>query len=447
MKLKLDLMRHYARCLDFLKRQKPRNLAIAGATLLVLGVWLVSKTMERETRVYESKNGTSFEGSRILGSSKEVYERQGMLLENRVKSIEKSQREIKDALETLARRGDAGAGQNSSVNPVPPPAPPQAQPSSSQPQPSTPPQTAAPEGQQGGESFLEAKPQNFLPPSSNLYTEQVPPSPAGQYAAPARRGYAPSYHQQVALPASGNGPAIISFPVDAKAQPTELGVVLPVGSFVRGKILSGVEAPEGKALPVLLQADFAFVGPNKTRIDLSGCFMIAKSTGNLSIERVEMQATKLSCVSRSGQMFERDINGYVADEKDNSFAVMGSVNTKQDRVAVMAFLSSVVEGVGKAVQAAQTTTQTNDQGASRTVIDGDQGKFIAAGGASNAATMVTEWYLKQAQNLLPTINVGSGQEIWVVMQESVSLPNSYFKRNQQQRSGGNVYSYLSRVMD
>jgi conjugal transfer pilus assembly protein TraB len=222
--------------------------------------------------------------------------------------------------------------------------------------------------------------------------------------------------------------------------------VIPAGSFVKGKLLSGVEAPEGKALPVLLQADFAFIGPNKTRIDLAGCFMIAKSTGNLSIERVEMQATKLSCVAKSGQMFERDINGFVADDKDNSFAVMGTINTKQDRVAVMAFLSSVVEGVGKAVQQAQTSTKTNEIGTSQTIIDGDQTKFALAGGASNAASMVTQWYLKQAQNLLPTINVGSGQDVWIIMQDSVSLPNSYFKRNDQ-RSHSNAYSYLSRVID
>lgn len=429
MKIKLDLKRHYERFVEFLKRQKPRNLAIVGVLILLVCFWAISKMMERETRVYESKAATSFEGSRILGSSKEVYERQSMLLDNRVKSIEKSQREIKDAIEALAKRSDPGEIQTPNATEKTP----------------EPQSTSTAENPQTSETLLEAKPQNFLPQPSNLHTEQVPPS-SGSYAAPTGRGFVPNYRYNAA-PTSANGPAIISFPVDAKTQPTEMGVVLPVGSFVRGKILSGVEAPEGKALPVLLQADFAFIGPNKTRIDLSGCFMIAKSTGNLSIERVEMQATKLSCVSKSGQMFERDVNGYVADEKDNSFAVMGSVNTKQDRVAVMAFLSSVVEGVGKAVQQAQTSTQTNEAGASRTIVDGDQGKYIAAGGASNAATMVTEWYLKQAQNLLPTINVGSGQDIWIVMQESVSLPNSYFKRNQQNRSGGNVYSYLSRVMD
>src|SRR5262249_9605367 len=146
------------------------------------------------------------------------------------------------------------------------------------------------------------------------------------------------------------------------------------------KLLTGIEANEQKALPVLLQADFAFVGPNKSRVDLSGCFMIAKSTGNLSIERVEMQTTKISCVSKSGRSFEADLSGYVADGKDNSFAVMGEINSKQDRVATMAFLASVVSGVSGAIAQAQTSTQTNPMGGTSTAITGDSAKYLAASG-------------------------------------------------------------------
>ena len=136
-----------------------------------------------------------------------------------------------------------------------------------------------------------------------------------------------------------SGPAIISFPVESLTSSTVNKVIIPTGSYVKGKIMTGIEAPEGKTYPVLLQLDHAYIAPNDRRIDLSGCFMIAKAQGDLSTERVQMQATKLSCVSSSGKMFERDINGFIADDKDNSFAVIGGVSTKQDRVAAMAFLS------------------------------------------------------------------------------------------------------------
>ena len=207
-------------------------------------------------------------------------------------------------------------------------------------------------------------------------------------------------------------------------------VKIPSGSFVKAKLLTGVEAPEGKALPVLLQADYAFVGPNKSRIDLTGCFLIAKSSGNLSIERVEMQVTKISCVSKSGRMFDKKINGFVTDAKDNAFAIMGQVNSKQDRVASMAFLSSVVEGISESLQQAQTTTQTYSTGLTSSLVTGKSGQYMAAGGASSAASQVTQWYLKHAQDLLPTINVGSGQDVWLIVQDTVELPNWYFRKGE-----------------
>jgi type IV secretory pathway VirB10-like protein len=139
------------------------------------------------------------------------------------------------------------------------------------------------------------------------------------------------------------------------------------------------------------------------------------------------------------------VNGFVADDTDNSFAVIGSVNSKQDRKAAMAFLSSVVEGVGKAIQQAQTTQQTNGLGGGQSLVTGDQAKYIGAGGVSSAASMVTQWYLQQAQNLLPTINVGSGQDIWIVIQDKVDLPNWYFRKPASAEQS--VYSYFTKIAE
>ena len=246
------------------------------------------------------------------------------------------------------------------------------------------------------------------------------------------------------------GISMISFPVKStgKAFLKKPGIILPSGSYVKAVLMTGIEAPEGKTYPVLIQLDYAYVIPNDKRLDLSGCFVIAKAQGDLSTERVQMQATKLSCVSRKGGMFEREVNGFIADNADNSFAIMGRVNTKQDRVASTAFLASIVSGIGKAIQQAQTTQQATPLGGAQSVLTGDQAKYIGAGGASEAATMVTQWYLKQAQNLLPTINVGSGQEIWIVMQDQVDLPKDYFTQNNFGGiSNASVYSYFTRLME
>lgn len=245
--------------------------------------------------------------------------------------------------------------------------------------------------------------------------------------------------------AARKGADLISFPVKPEGKSND-GVMLPAGSYVKAKVLTGVDVPEGKTYPVLMVLDFSYVAPNDHKVDLSGCFMIAKAEGDLSTERVQMQATKMSCVSKNGKMFEREVNGFIADDKDGSFAMKGKVNSKQGRVAAMAFVSGVVEGVGKAVQAAQSTQSTNAFGGSTSVLTGDVATSAAAGGASNAAGMVAQWYLQQAQSLAPTVEVGSGRDVWIVMKDKVKLPEEFFRK---ERSGGNesVYSYFTRVLE
>ena len=416
---------------------------IAGAALVSLGmcgIYAFSKGEEAaQTKVLTSREA-DFKKARILGDPYATSGRaKEQLLSKNAKEYSDTQKLLLEGLTQINSRMDlierrvAGGGAENTVS-----------------------QTVA---------VPDSGPSVDLPAASSTETNgasgQTSPVHNGESARdpidmrahiPMRYG-APGYSRYGSDDAAGvrlkapKGPPVVSFPVQGVSMRERAEMVLPVGSYVKAKLLTGVEAPEGNPYPVLLQLDFASILPNKKSLDLRGCFMIAKAQGDLSTERVQMQATKLSCVSKGGQMFERDINGFVADAADNSFAVIGTVNTKQDRVAAMAFLSSVVEGVGKAIQMAQTSEQTASDGTSKTTLTGNQGKYIAAGGAGSAAGMVAQWYLKQAQSLLPTINVGSGQDIWVVMNETVALPHEYFKKVSLGESHGNDYSLVNRLFD
>lgn len=402
MKKKLDIDFEKLKA-TFLANQK---LATLFLILLVLGaIYILGKREDSRVVTYHEKRQPDFSNGRILDSSDGIYKKKDRIVTEKLNDLEEQIRSLTEKMTYQGKelkRLQSSPTEEAVNNPNEP---------------------------------ISTNPIPLDPPTRPLVTEKYSPDQLVQTQAivstprPAK---------------STSGPAVITFPVKSIGKEGPLGVKLPSGSFVKAKLLTGVEAPEGKALPVLLQADYAFVGPNKTKIDLSGCFLIAKSTGNLSIERVEMQATKISCVSKSGRMFERDLSGFVADSKDNSFAVIGDVNSKQDRVAAMAFLSSIVEGIGGAISQAQTSTMTNAVGGSSLAITGDQKKFIAASGASNAAAAVTSWYLKHAENLLPTINIGSGQDLWVIVQDSIELPNWYFKKTQVRDTG---FKFLSNIFE
>ncbi|MBC85655.1 MAG: hypothetical protein CL677_00630 [Bdellovibrionaceae bacterium] len=233
-----------------------------------------------------------------------------------------------------------------------------------------------------------------------------------------------------------SGPGVISFPVKHKRK--EEGITLPSGSYVKAKLMTGIDAPEGKTYPVLLALDFSYVGPNKHKVDLSGCFIIAKSSPSMATERINFQATKLSCVSKKGKFFERKINGFVADNSDNTFAVKAELNSKQGRVAKMAFLKSVVDGIGEII-----TRKSKNIGGK----DPDSANVLVQNGAQGAASRVSDWYLKQVTSLMPTLSVSSGQDVWIVMQDKVLLPNDFFRKNQRRNKDAKVFSYLTRIID
>lgn len=369
-------------------QSSPQGLMVFGCLILVLLTYLISKHQEKKVVTYQS-SVSDFKSSKTVSRNNELYRRKDKIYVNKVKELEEKLLEVTNKITDYEGKLEALSKKEE-------------------------------ERTKRFEKKLETSP-IFKQELSGAVRDFDKKPKAVQLVEEEEKAKKKTERKRL------RSSSIINFPVKNKAKPSELGVRLPSGSFVKGKLLTGIEAPEGKTLPVLMQADYAFVGPNKSRVDLSGCFIIAKSTGNLSIERVEMQTTKISCVAKSGKMFERPLNGYVADGKDNSFAVMGIVNSKRDRVASMAFLSSVVDGIGKALSKAQTKTTTNQTGSSSEVTGSKVG-YVAGSAASQAASTVTNWYLQHAQGLLPTINVGSGQEVWVIMQESVSLPNWYFEK-------------------
>ena len=406
-----DWKKHHLRIKE-LTQKKPIivGLSVVGVLLVINLFGLIG---EKENRVIERGAAVSFQNGRILNDRESTfYYGKERLLSQKAQAMFEGQSKLEARLAELEKKlqeaNAAATNVNQSKTDLPP--------------------------------SVNGQPQSLgIAPNAEALSQETPiqlyDAPPGGTASPA--------HSPVSR-VKARGPDLIAFPVksDVKAE----GVVLPAGSYVKAKVLTGVDVPEGKTYPVLMVLDFSYVAPNDHKIDLSGCFMIAKAEGDLSTERVQMQATKMSCVSKKGKMFEREVNGFVADDKDGSFAMKGQVNSKQGRVAAMAFIAGVVDGVGKAVQASQTTQSTNPLGGGSSMMTGDAGKYAVAGGASNAAGMVAQWYLQQAQNLAPTVAIGSGRDVWIVMKDKVNLPEEFFKKERKNGDEG-IYSYFTRVLE
>jgi len=196
-----------------------------------------------------------------------------------------------------------------------------------------------------------------------------------------------------------------------------------MGSHVKAKVVAGVEANASEPYPVLLQLDYAFTGPNETRIDLSRCFMVAKARANLSTERVMMETEKISCVRENGEHFASDAKGYIAGS-DSTFGATGTYISKQGQVLLAAVLANIAKNAGGAVAEAQQSQVVvgSDKAALATNITGSKAAFVAGKSFVDAGALIADWYLEQARQLVPSIAVGSGQDVFVIMLDSIKVP-------------------------
>jgi conjugal transfer pilus assembly protein TraB len=205
----------------------------------------------------------------------------------------------------------------------------------------------------------------------------------------------------------------------------ETSTVVPLGSYVKARVLTGVEANDQEPFPMLLQLDYAFVGPNKTKIDLSHCFMIAKTKANLSTERVMAETQDISCVRDNGEHFKRNAKGFIAGE-DSTFGMTGELISRQGQVLMTAVLANLAKGAGEAVALANSATQvvTGPGGAiaQSTRISGNTGAYVAGKSITDAAQMIADWYLEHARKLMPSIAIGSGRDVWVVLLDTIQVP-------------------------
>ena len=225
-------------------------------------------------------------------------------------------------------------------------------------------------------------------------------------------------------PSSVYGGGVQTFAISYETD--EAGEVLPAGSWVRAKLMTGVEANSRYPYNVTLQLDYAFTGPNGYKIPLQGCLAVAEAKADLSIERVIILPKTLSCVKESGEYVEREIEGFVAG-RDSSNGVRGVYSSKQGKVFLQALIASIAKGAGTAVQMTQftETVSGSENAAVARNFTGDVGQFAVAKGLTDASTLVADWYLNQAKALLPSINIGSGQDLWIIVTSSVNVPPLY----------------------
>ncbi len=210
--------------------------------------------------------------------------------------------------------------------------------------------------------------------------------------------------------------------IEEKA-PGKRYVYLPLGSFVKCTLLTGVYAPanESNPLPVLISVDEAFYGPNNTRIPLKGAFAIGKAVGDVVSKRALIQIVSFSTVLPDGKVFEHEANlGYLADS-DGRLGIQGELIYNTGKQLSLNFLSGFLAGGSEALSQAETSTVTGAYGQTSKNVTGNTGRYSMFSGLANSAQGMSSYYQKQLEAMIPAVKIEAGKKAVLVLQKGVQI--------------------------
>ena len=210
--------------------------------------------------------------------------------------------------------------------------------------------------------------------------------------------------------------------IEEKA-PGKKYVYIPLGSFVKCTLLTGVYAPanESNPLPVLISVDEAFYGPNNTRIPLKGAFAIGKAVGDVVSKRAVIQVVSFSTVLPDGKVFEHEANlGYLADD-DGHLGIPGELIYNTGKQLSLSFLSGFLAGGSEALSQAETSTVTGVYGQTSKNVTGNTGNYSMFSGLANSAQGMSSYYQKQLEAMIPAVKIEAGKKAVLVIQKGVQI--------------------------
>lgn len=220
----------------------------------------------------------------------------------------------------------------------------------------------------------------------------------------------------------------LTFATRLKRVPT---VNIPSNSVALATVVAGVKVRNSRKMRMPIRLDYAFLGPNKAVVEMTGCEAFVNVASDIHVSRIYGEIGNLSCKAPDGETMNIPFQAHLIDNQDNFVGVEGTtvLNGKME-AGLMAFLSDATSAFGKAMAAAQVTTQvqtTQDgPGISGSNVTGDKNKYIAGQTISGATGRFLNWWVDFYQGLQPTVEVASGRKIFFMTDGEHEVPKVFF---------------------
>ena len=209
---------------------------------------------------------------------------------------------------------------------------------------------------------------------------------------------------------------------------------VPSNTSVRAVILGGADADasvngQSKNNGVML---FKFLEdgtlPNGQRSRLRGCRVSGNAYGDISSERAFATLYKISCAHPGEPIIDKEVTGWVFF--NGKVGVKGVPLMRDNKIMQWAGISGALSGIASAAQYAQSVQSISSFGAASVVPQSNIGPYAAYGGASKAADVLSQYYVKRAEQYHPVIQVGSGNVVTIVFKDGFYLEPAEDASNQ-----------------
>lgn len=213
----------------------------------------------------------------------------------------------------------------------------------------------------------------------------------------------------------------------AKAKPK--GVFLPAGTILTGVLLNGLDvstidaASKNQVTDIRLRTNALL--PNRYRMDLIDCNMLASGYGDQSSSRAMLRTNLLSCVTPSGGVINVPAEGYIVGN-DGLVGVKGIIVSHQNSLILKSLLAGIASGFGTSAQQTQVPVLgLSPQNGSTTSYQSPNfqaiGQNAVLAGAGQGANNISQFYLKEAEALAPEIQVNPGVSVSIILVKGLHL--------------------------
>ena len=203
---------------------------------------------------------------------------------------------------------------------------------------------------------------------------------------------------------------------------------LSSGSFFEAVLLNGMDAPtsattQKNPVPTTMRVKTLAMLPNKYKVDIKECFVLASGYGSLSSERAIIRTESISCVRKDGKIIDTKLEGYIVGE-DGRAGMRGRLVSKQGQMIAKTIVAGGLSGIAQGLTP-QSVPQLNlNPGQTVSTQTADASSILQTGvakGFSTSAKEVAKFYMETAREMTPVVEIDAGRKVTIMLVKGFEL--------------------------